>query len=282
MSESGDSRAAADPVTAASRPTEDSLLFVGTATTLIRYAGFTVLTDPNFLHRGQRAYLGRGLWSKRRTEPALTIDQLPALDLVVLSHLHGDHFDRVARRGLDRAVPVATTPHAARRLSRWGFAADGLPTWRSIELTDDDRRLRVTALPGRHAFGPAARLLPPVMGSLLEFSAPDRPDLTLYLSGDTLYHDGLRAIRDRYGTADLGVLHLGGTRILGMTVTMDDRAGVDLLHLLRPAAAVGIHHDDYGVFRSPLSDFLAEAGRRPPGTRVLEVARGGELSLPPR
>ncbi len=34
------------------------LCFIGTATTLIRYAGFTVLTDPNFLHRGERVYLG--------------------------------------------------------------------------------------------------------------------------------------------------------------------------------------------------------------------------------
>ena len=30
----------------------DSLTFVGTATTLIRMGGFSVLTDPNFLHRG--------------------------------------------------------------------------------------------------------------------------------------------------------------------------------------------------------------------------------------
>jgi L-ascorbate metabolism protein UlaG (beta-lactamase superfamily) len=267
-------------MTDAQRP--GSLYFVGTATTLIRYAGFTVLTDPNFLHRGQRAYLGRGLWSKRRTEPALAVEQLPALDLVVLSHLHGDHFDRVARGGLDKSVPVATTPHAARRLSRWGFAARPLDTWQSTEVVDGERRLRVTALPGRHAHGGLGRaLLPPVLGSLLEFAAPGQPDLTIYLSGDTLYYDGLRAIRDRYGEADLGVLHLGGTRILGMTVTMDGEAGADLLRLLRPAAAVGIHHDDYPVFRSPLADFLAEARRRAPATRVLEVARGGELPLPP-
>jgi L-ascorbate metabolism protein UlaG (beta-lactamase superfamily) len=70
---------------------------------------FTVLTDPNFLHRGQRAHLGHGPWSKRRTEPALQPDQLPPLDAVFLSHLHGDHFDRIARRRLDPAVPLVTT-----------------------------------------------------------------------------------------------------------------------------------------------------------------------------
>ena len=36
----------------------DEITFIGTATTLIRIAGFTILTDPNFLHRGDRAYVG--------------------------------------------------------------------------------------------------------------------------------------------------------------------------------------------------------------------------------
>jgi L-ascorbate metabolism protein UlaG (beta-lactamase superfamily) len=260
----------------------DSLLFIGTATTLIRYAGLTVLTDPNFLHRGQRAYLGHGLWSRRRTQPALSVGDLPPLDLVVLSHLHGDHFDRVARDRLDKAVPVVTTPHAAQRLERWGFAARPLVTWQSTELTRDGTTLRVTALPGRHALGGARRLLPPVMGSLLEFSGPDSEDLRIYLSGDTLNFAGLGAIRDKYGVADLGVLHLGGTRILGMTVTMDGRQGVDLLHVLEPAVALGVHYDDYGVFKSPLADFLAEAERRPPSSRIVSLGRGEILPLPVR
>jgi hypothetical protein len=57
-----------------------TLVFIGTATTLIRYGELTLLTDPNFLHRGQRAYLGYGLTAKRLTEPALTMGQLPPLE----------------------------------------------------------------------------------------------------------------------------------------------------------------------------------------------------------
>ncbi len=49
-----------------------SVYFVGTATVILRYAGFTILTDPNFLHRGQRAYVGMGLTTRRLTEPALS------------------------------------------------------------------------------------------------------------------------------------------------------------------------------------------------------------------
>ncbi len=47
----------------------DTLTFVGTATTVLRLGSFTLLTDPNFLHQGQRAYLGKGLWTRRLTEP---------------------------------------------------------------------------------------------------------------------------------------------------------------------------------------------------------------------
>lgn len=35
-----------------------SLFFIGTATVLLRYAGFTILTDPNFLHQGDHVHLG--------------------------------------------------------------------------------------------------------------------------------------------------------------------------------------------------------------------------------
>lgn len=98
-----------------------SITFVGNATTLLSYGEITLLTDPNFLHRGQHAYLGYGLLSKRLREPALTIDELPPIDAVVLSHMHGDHWDRTAQRDLDHALRILTTPHAAERLRRRGF-----------------------------------------------------------------------------------------------------------------------------------------------------------------
>lgn len=44
--------------------------FIGTATVLVRYAGFTVLTDPNFLHRGEHAYIGLGVTGSTRSPGA--------------------------------------------------------------------------------------------------------------------------------------------------------------------------------------------------------------------
>ncbi|HEY0168729.1 MAG TPA: MBL fold metallo-hydrolase [Jatrophihabitans sp.] len=268
--------------TAAASETTGSLLFIGTATTLIRYGDFTLLTDPNFLHQGQRAYLGYGLTAKRLTAPALTLEQLPELDLIVLSHLHGDHWDRQAQRGLDRQVPIITTPHASKRLQLRGFTrATGLRTWGSSELIKGDTRLRVTSMPGRHAPGLLRRVLPPVMGSLLEFGSLSRPvQLRMYLTGDTLFVDDLREIPVRYPVIDAAVLHLGGTRLPGgLMVTMDAVQGADLVELVKPGLAIPVHYDDYRLFRSPLADFRAEVERRGLTGSVRFVDRGETVAL---
>src|SRR3712207_1391309 len=86
-----------------------SVFFVGTATVILRYAGFTILTDPNFLHQGDHVHLGYGLRSERVTNPAIEIEELPPLDLVVLSHMHEDHFDRIAEQKLNKTTPIVTT-----------------------------------------------------------------------------------------------------------------------------------------------------------------------------
>lgn len=258
----------------------DSLTFVGTATTLLRIGSFTLLTDPNFLHKGQRAYLGKGLWSRRLTEPAMGPGELPQLDAVVLSHLHGDHFDRIARRELSRAQPVITTPAAARRLDDWGFTATGLQTWQQHRLERGEESLTIQSLPGIHARGVLGALLPPVMGSMIEHRVGGVVRRRLYLSGDTLTGPHLDQIKRRHPDIDVSVVHLGGTRVLFSTVTMDAEQGLDFLQRVRPAMAVPVHHDDYRIFRSPLSDFLAIAREHGWADLIRQVRRGETIELP--
>jgi L-ascorbate metabolism protein UlaG (beta-lactamase superfamily) len=256
-----------------------TLTFVGNATTVLRLGAFTVLTDPNFLRRGERAYLGKGLWSRRLRDPALDIDELPPLDAVVLSHLHGDHFDRVARRRLTRDVPLLTTPAAARRLSRWGFPAEPLRTWQRRTLERDGERLEVEALPGVHGYGVMKGLLPPVMGSLLEHRAADGTTTRVYVTGDTLPGEHLDEIARRYPQVDAAVVHLGGTRVLFHTVTMDGRMFEHFLRRVRPRRAVPVHYDDYGVMASGLDDARAAARAAGFAERLQVVARGGTVRL---
>jgi L-ascorbate metabolism protein UlaG (beta-lactamase superfamily) len=258
------------------------LAFIGTATAVLRIGDFTLVTDPNFLHRGQRAYLGYGMWSKRRTEPSAGPQDLPTVDGVVLSHLHGDHFDRVARRGLPHSTPVTTTPQAARALQRWGFEhALGLQTWSRTELAHGDQRLQITAVPGRHGPGPVDWLLPTVMGSVIELYQPGDDPVRIYITGDTLLRPMLAEIPRRCGHIDAMVIHLGGTRILGLLVTMDGRQGAGLVDLLRPGTVVPVHFDDYGVFKSPRSQFLEQAARLGHTGRLRIVERGQTVSLVP-
>jgi L-ascorbate metabolism protein UlaG (beta-lactamase superfamily) len=69
-------------------------------------------------------------------------------------------------------------------------------------------------------------------------------------------HDELKDIPHRFPDIDLALLHLGGTRILGVLVTMDARQGVEMIGLTNPKKAVPIHYNDYSVFKSPLEDFV--------------------------
>ncbi len=175
--------------------TGDRLHFIGTATTVVTLGSFTLLTDPNFLHRGQRAYLGWGLSTRRLTEPAITPEQVPELDAVLLSHLHGDHFDRVSRDRLDRSAPVLSTPHAVRRLDSWGFATHALRTWQEHSL--------------------------------------------------------------------------------------DGPMGVDFVARCAPSVVVPVHHDDYTVFRSPLSDFVERFAASGTPAVLRSPRRGDVVSLEP-
>ncbi|MCU1288964.1 MAG: hypothetical protein JWN60_1193 [Acidobacteria bacterium] len=253
-----------------------SIFFIGTATVILRYAGFTILTDPNFLHAGDHVHLGYGLTSERLTEPAIDIEQLPPLDLCVLSHYHGDHFDRIAEERLDKNLPIITTNHAKAELESKDFKrATGLDTWEKAEFTKGSARLTISSMPGQHGPGIVDFALPPVMGSVLDFETENGSrTLRLYISGDTLIHDDLQKIPERYPEVDLGLFHLGGTRIMGVMLTMDDEQGVEAIKLINPKTAIPIHYNDYDVFKSPLEDFKRAAEQAGLTEKIVYLAHG--------
>ncbi len=234
-----------------------SIFFVGTATVIIRYAGFTILTDPNFLHQGDHIHLGYGLTAKRRTNPAIELEELPPIDLVVLSHMHADHFDRLVIEKLDKTLPIVTTHHAAESLKKKGFRSPHpLNTWETMRITKGNAVLQITSMPGRHGPGALAVALPPVMGSMLEFQSEGNTRFRLYITGDTLVYDQLKEIPKRYPDIDLALIHLGGTKAFGILLTMDAKQGVEAIRIVAPRNVIPIHYNDYTVFKSPLEDFM--------------------------
>jgi L-ascorbate metabolism protein UlaG (beta-lactamase superfamily) len=260
---------------------DGSITFIGNATLLISYAGFTVLTDPNFVHRHEQVSIGFGMHATRLTDPSMEIADLPELDLVVLSHFHGDHFDQVAERELDRSLPIYTTPQAANELRRRGFtAAYPLETFQSVSIPKAGRSLRITATPGRHGPPVVDLVLPDVMGTVLDFTQADgAPALRVYITGDTLLYDDLNEIPRRYPDIDFAFVHLGGTRVMGILVTMDAEQGVQLVQLVGARTNVPIHYDDYDLFTSPLSDFQAQVRAAGLEQRVRYLAHGDTLQL---
>ena len=264
----------------AERTDDVTMTFGGNATMLLRIGPFTVLTDPNFLHRGQRARLGYGLRAKRLTEPALQPTQLPTLDAIVLSHMHGDHWDRIATKALPKGTPVVTTPEAAKCLAGRGFTETAdLEAWQVSEFVSGPDALRITSVPGVHGPGALDRVLPQVMGSVLELVRDGQPSWRGYVSGDTLYRPFLGEVLERCGPLDVLIPHLGGTRVLGLTVTMDAGQGADLVELLKPPVTVPIHFDDYDRFKSSIGDFVSEVARRQLPGELRTVHRGDTISL---
>jgi L-ascorbate metabolism protein UlaG (beta-lactamase superfamily) len=254
---------------------ECNLEFIGNATILLRMGPFTLLTDPDVLHHGERNYLPGGVFSRRRGRDAEAAD-LPHLDGIVLSHMHRDRFDVRARNGLDHDVPVFTTEQAGRRLHTWGFREPvPMKTWSSEKLTSGPAQLTITAVPGEHAHNLGRPLMPTVMGSVLELTQGGE-SLRVYLTGDTPYLPWLQEVAMHCGPLDAAVVHVGGTRVLGMLVTTDTQPGLDLVRMFSPSVTLPVQYDDYAQFSSPLPDFEQQwAAQRAP--RTMRTVQRGEV-----
>jgi L-ascorbate metabolism protein UlaG (beta-lactamase superfamily) len=285
------------PSNAPNDSTNASLFFVGTATTILEWSGLRILTDPNFLHAGDHVHLGPGVSSTRRTNPAIDIDELPRIDVILLSHYHEDHFDKEVEEKLSRGIPIVTTPHAHSHLSQKGEESftnvHALDFWDTLVLDVEGEEgsskgkgkpsVKVTGMPGKHVPpGPLNVVndllgaVPPTNGWMVELGYSDPSSSSfengyrIYISGDTLMIDELKEIPERYKdqNIDLMLVHLGGTTIPGpslplLMVTMDAKQGVQLMQLINPDLTIPIHYDDYDVMLSPLEDFkkaVHEAG----------------------
>lgn len=113
------------------------------------------------------------------------------------------------------------------------------------------------------------------MGTMYEFRPRKGAEpFRLYISGDTLSVGELDEIPERYPDIDLGILHLGGTKIYALTVTMDDRQGMEVLERIAPKHAIPIHYNDFDVFKSPLSEFQDAVRQAGMESRLTYVAHG--------
>lgn len=224
---------------------------IGHASVLIRVNGFTVLADPNFLRRGERARVFAGFGWPRRDDPALDFQALPRIDVVLLTRLSEDHFDRTVRRRLPRNTPIVAPASVRAELVAMGFSSvHGLSENRSLRFDKGGAWMRVTATPTRPT-GPSIvdAMLPDSTGSLLQFGrGDDPPDLQVWLSGGTRFDERLAAaLAPTVSGVDLALLQVAPPSALPLARrTMDEEDALRLGERLKPRRAVLLPVDDHG------------------------------------
>ncbi|MCL6732764.1 MBL fold metallo-hydrolase [Streptomyces neyagawaensis] len=221
---------------------------IGGPTALIEAGGWRLLTDPTFDPPGRRYSFGWGTSSRKTAGPALAAADLPPVDAVLLTHdHHGDNLDTAGRALLPAAGTVLTTPSGARRL---GGNARGLAPWSTTRLQGPGRTtIDVTATPARHGPPLSRPLTGEVTGFALHWTGQQHG--VLWISGDTVLHDGVRSVAGRLkvGTA---LLHLGGVRfpLTGpVRYSMTAAQAVELCRRLTPRTVLPVHYEGWHHFR---------------------------------
>lgn len=178
---------------------------VGHATLLIQTAGLNLLTDPVWSDRASPLTFAG---PRRVNAPGIAFDDLPPIDVVLLSHNHYDHLDLATLRALHRAHdPLVVTP-----LGNDAIVRRAIPSMR-FWVGDwgdrvDIRDLAVNFEPAHHwsARGMGDRSMALWAAFVLE-----TPAGRVYHVGDTGFHGGrhYRAIREKHGDLRLAILPFG-------------------------------------------------------------------------
>jgi L-ascorbate metabolism protein UlaG (beta-lactamase superfamily) len=206
------------------------LTLVRNATLLLRAGGLRILVDPQLDPQGIRPPVPNT--PNPRPNPLVELPEPPEalvdrLDAVLVTHLHGDHFDDTARRLLPKDVPVLCQPPDAERLR-----ADGFTDVRPVEAETTLGELRIARTAGRHGTGEIGRRMGPVSGYVLD---------GLYIAGDTILCDEVREAVARHRPATI-VVNASAARFLDSDpIVMDNDDVVALAREAPDALIVAVH-----------------------------------------
>jgi L-ascorbate metabolism protein UlaG (beta-lactamase superfamily) len=249
------------------------LQLIRNATLRLRYANHTILIDPDLAAKHSRpSFTGRS--PNPMVDLPLPLAEIMAgIDLLIVSHLHRDHFDAV--ESMPAALPVLCQPGDEARIAERGFTrvtplADTLD-WGGVHLTRTD---------GQHGTGAVGQLMGSVAGFV--FVAPGEP--TIYWAGDTILYNEIYAVIDRH-QPDMIITHSCGARWPDAAgerqlIVMDAEQTVALAQAV-PSSIVIVTHmealDHATISRAELRAAADAAGI--PATRLLIPADGEELSF---
>ena len=208
-------------------PAELRATWIGHSTVLLQAGGLNILTDPVF---SQRAFPVQWAGPRRIMDPAMSIDDLPPLDVILLSHSHYDHLDKPAVRQLTRRHPNATWVVPLRLgpyIRGWGARTIVELDWWHDAVVGN---LRVSAIPARHF---SARRLGDRNKTLWCGFAFEVAGKRIFFAADTAYHPEFDEVGRRYGPFDFVMIPIGA---------YDPRWFMHVVHV-DPEEAVRIYQD---------------------------------------
>ena len=184
-------------------PGELGVTWVGHSTALLQIGDLNVLTDPMWSARASPlSFAG----PRRRVQPGIAFEQLPPVDVVLLSHNHYDHLDSRTVGALARHHPEARW-FVPLRLgefvrSRGVRQVEELDWWDEIRAGD----LFVACTPAQHfsGRGPRDRNASLWCGWVLAAG-----ESRVFFAGDTGHHPDFAAIGERYGPFNVALLPIG-------------------------------------------------------------------------
>jgi L-ascorbate metabolism protein UlaG (beta-lactamase superfamily) len=216
--------------------------FINHATALIQMDGVNILTDPVYSDLvGPASLVG----PSRVRPPGIRFEDLPPIDVVLISHDHYDHMDIPTLRRLDdERHPRFIAGLGTNRI----MYDEGLPDstdldwWQSERITSD---VRVTFVPSAHR---SNRGLCDRDTTLWGGYVISGPSGNAYFAGDTGYGPHFRQIHERFGAIRLALLPIGAyiPRWYMKPIHMDPTDAVHAHQDLGATTSVGIH---FGTFR---------------------------------
>jgi L-ascorbate metabolism protein UlaG (beta-lactamase superfamily) len=261
--------------------------WVGGPTFELQLGDIVILTDPMF-SSGDAAFIMNGHPSTGEDGAKIARrSQLPAVDIqrvdyLLVSHLHSDHFDREARDGLPKRLPIFAPSAQSPKIRSWGFTdVRGLNWWESVHIGKGSDVLDITAVPARHSADPAANEMLGIVNGYVVQHRDGRDSFRMYWTGDTVWCDELPNIRARLGATDLVVPHVGAVGRDGPwgRMTLDAPEALRLIELFAPATTIPIHHHTFSHYVEPIDELVTLASSGAAGARLRVLNEGEKLRL---